>query len=303
MRGPSGGAGTRATGLRSTGAPFVPFGRKLPGAGLRSVISACAERRRLARSHRTERPGGPTHRVACSALARHSAGMCGRARLSTDASEIKLIFSIPPHRPTPNFAPTWNLAPTDPLPIVRFDAHRGERSLDVMRWGLVPYWASDIKIGYSTFNAKAEGLDARPAFREPFRRRRCLVPLDGFYEWKKLGDKRQPYAVALADRRLMAVAGLWDSWRSPQGERLRSFTIITTKPNELLAPLHDRMPVILDPRHWPAWLGEEAADPAQLRTLLAPYPADDMAIWPVGPRVGNVKNNDPSLIEPDAAPA
>src|SRR5580704_4101779 len=123
-------------------------------------------------------------------------GMCGRARLSSDVSEIKLVFSIPPQRPTPNFAPTWNLAPTDPLPIVRFDPRAGERSLDVMRWGLVPYWAKDIKIGYSTFNAKAEGIDTRPTFREAFARRRCLVPLDGFYEWKTVGTGKQPYTIA-----------------------------------------------------------------------------------------------------------
>lgn len=226
--------------------------------------------------------------------------MCGRARLSSDVSEIKLVFSIPPEQPAPNFAASWNVAPTDPLPVVRWDAREGARRLEVMRWGLVPYWAKDIKIGYSTFNAKAEGIDTRPAFREAFQRRRCLVPLDGFYEWKKLGRERQPYAVALADRRLMAMAGLWDSWRSPAGERLRSFTIVTTEPNELLAPLHDRMPVILAPASWPLWLGEQAADPERLKRLLVPYPANDMAVWPVSARVGNVKNNDPALAEPIA---
>ena len=111
--------------------------------------------------------------------------MCGRVRLSSDVSEIKLVFSIPPHRPTPNFAPSWNAAPTDPLPIVRFDARAGERSLDLERWGLVPYWAKNLKIGFANINAKAEGIETRPAFREAFQRRRCLVPVDNFYEWKK----------------------------------------------------------------------------------------------------------------------
>ena len=226
--------------------------------------------------------------------------MCGRARLSSDVSEIKLVFSIPPERPPPNFAASWNVAPTDSLPVVRYDARAGERSLDVMRWGLVPFWAKDIKVGFSNINAKAEGVDTRPAFREAFQRRRCLVPLDNFYEWKKLGKDRQPYAVALADRRLMAMAGLWESWRSPAGERLRSFAIVTTAANELLAPVHDRMPVILGPENWPLWLGEAPANPARLKALLVPYPADDMVIWPVDRRVGNVKNNDPSLIEPIA---
>jgi putative SOS response-associated peptidase YedK len=226
--------------------------------------------------------------------------MCGRARLSSDVSEIKLVFSIPPERPPPNFAASWNVAPTDSLPVVRYDARAGERSLDVMRWGLVPFWAKDIKVGFSNINAKAEGVDTRPAFREAFQRRRCLVPLDNFYEWKKLGKDRQPYAVALADRRLMAMAGLWDSWRSPGGERLRSFAIVTTAANELLAPVHDRMPVILGPENWPLWLGEAPASPARLKALLVPYRPDDMVIWPVDRRVGNVKNNDPSLIEPIA---
>jgi putative SOS response-associated peptidase YedK len=224
--------------------------------------------------------------------------MCGRARLSSDVSEIKLVFSIPPGQPTPNFAASWNVAPTDSLPIVRWDARSGERGLDLMRWGLVPYWAKEIKVGFANINARAEGIDTRPAFREAFQRRRCLVPLDSFYEWKKLGPDRQPYAVALSDRRLMAMAGLWESWRSPDGERLRSFAIVTTRANELLAPLHDRMPVILDPACWPLWLGEAPGDPDRLKALLAPYPPQDMIAWPVDKRVGNVKNNDPSLIAP-----
>jgi putative SOS response-associated peptidase YedK len=226
--------------------------------------------------------------------------MCGRARLSSDVSEIKLVFSIPPERPPPNFAASWNVAPTDSLPVVRYDARAGERSLDVMRWGLVPFWAKDIKVGFANINAKAEGVDMRPAFREAFQRRRCLVPLDNFYEWQKLGKDRQPYAVALADRRVMAMAGLWESWRSPDGERLRSFAIVTTAANALLAPVHDRMPVILGPENWPLWLGEAPANPARLKALLVPYPADDIVMWPVDRRVGNVKNNDPSLVEPVA---
>ena len=136
--------------------------------------------------------------------------MCGRVRLSSDVSEIKLVFSIPPHRPTPNIAPSWNVAPTDPLPVVRYDARAGERSLEVMRWGLVPFWAKDIKVGFSNINAKAEGIEGKPAFREAFQRRRCLVPVDNFYEWAKTATGKQPYAIALADRGLMALAGLWE---------------------------------------------------------------------------------------------
>ena len=224
--------------------------------------------------------------------------MCGRVRLSSDVSEIKLVFSISPHQPTPNFAPSWNVAPTDPLPVVRCDTSAGERSLDVMRWGLVPFWSKDIKVGFANINAKAEGIESKPAFREAFLRRRCLVPVDSFYEWKKTPEGRQPFAIALTAGGLMALAGLWENWRSPAGERVRSFAIVTTRPNELCAELHNRMPVVLGPEKWPAWLGEEPADAQQLKAMLAPYPSDEMTCWPVSSRVGNVKNNDRSLIEP-----
>src|SRR5215472_10048048 len=192
--------------------------------------------------------------------------MCGRVRLYTDVSEIKLVFSIPPHRPTPNIAPSWNVAPTDPLPMVRYDTKASERSLDIMRWGLVPYWAKDIKVGFANINAMAESIDTKPAFREAFARRRCLIPFDCFYEWKKLGKDREPFAVGLADRRLMALAGLWENWRSRAGERVRSFTIVTTTANALLASIHDRMPVILTPEKWPTWLGETKAYAEQLKS-------------------------------------
>jgi putative SOS response-associated peptidase YedK len=224
--------------------------------------------------------------------------MCGRARLSSDVSEIKIRFAIPPGRPAPNFAASWNVAPTDPLPVVGFNPKDQERGLNVMRWGLVPFWAKDINVGFANINAKAEGIETKPAFREAFQQRRCLVPVDNFYEWKKTATGKQPYAIALADRKIMALAGLWETWRSPAGERIRSFAIVTTTPNELCAELHNRMPVVLAPDAWPAWLGEEPAELPELKALLAAYPSDEMIAWPVSPRVGNVKNNDASLIEP-----
>jgi putative SOS response-associated peptidase YedK len=223
----------------------------------------------------------------------------GRTKLEGDISEIKIAFRVPPDYPTPNFAPSWNVAPTDNLPIVRYDAKAGHRTLDLMRWGLIPYWAKDIKIGFSTINAMAETVDTKPVFREAFKRRRCLVPIEAFYEWKKLGPKeKQPYAIALADRSIMGLAGLWETWLSPAQETIRSFTIITTTPNELCAQVHNRMPVILPPEVWAVWLDEEPVEDATLKGLLSPYPGERMTMWPVDKRVGNVKNNDPSLIEP-----
>src|SRR5215472_5047461 len=143
--------------------------------------------------------------------------MCGRVHLSSDVSELGLVFSIPPHRPRPNYAPSWNAAPTDLLPLVRYDRRAGERSLDMLRWGLVPYWAKDINVGFANINAMAETVDTKPAFREAFQWRRCLVPVDNFYERKKTGAGKQPYAIALADRRRMALAGLWENWRCQRG--------------------------------------------------------------------------------------
>ncbi|HEY2539661.1 MAG TPA: SOS response-associated peptidase, partial [Stellaceae bacterium] len=180
-------------------------------------------------------------------------------------------------------------------------AKAGQRSLDMLRWGLIPYWAKDINVGFANINAKAEGIESKPAFRKAFELRRGLVPVDSFYEWRKTGTGKQPYAIGLADRGIMALAGLWENWHSPAGEWVRSFAVITTQQNELCAALHNRMPVVLKPEVWPAWLGEQPTAVDDLRAILGPYPADEMICWPVSPRVGNVKNNDPSLIEPIAA--
>jgi putative SOS response-associated peptidase YedK len=201
----------------------------------------------------------------------------------------------------PNFPANWNVAPTEQLPVVRYDTKAGERSLDMLRWGLVPFWANDLNVGFANINAKAEAVETRPAFREAFQRRRCLVPVNSFCAWKKIRTGKQPYAIALADRGLMALAGLWENWRSPAGEWIRSFAIVTTEPNELCAELHNRMPVVLKPEFWPVWLGQEPAVPSDLKALLAPFPSEEMTCWPVSARVGNVKNNDPTLIEPIAA--
>ena len=195
-------------------------------------------------------------------------------------------------------APSYNVAPQQFQPIVRLNRETGQRELTVMRWGLVPNWSKDAKIGFSTINAKGETIASSPTYREAWQRRRCLVPADWFYEWQKIDAKtKQPYAIALQDDSLFAFAGLWERWKDrATGGRLETYTIITTDPNELVEPLHNRMPVILKPAHYERWLAP--ADPAHLPVdLLRPYPAEEMKSWKVSRAVGNVNNNDPSLIE------
>jgi putative SOS response-associated peptidase YedK len=175
----------------------------------------------------------------------------------------------------------------------------GERRLVALRSGLIPFWAKDAKIAYSTINAMAETVATKLAFRDAFARRRCLVPADAFYEWKKLdAETKQPYRFIIRDGSQMVFAGLWERWNDPaSGEVVRTFAIITGKPNALCAPIHNRMPVILDPVDFPAWWGETAATPDELQAVLRPYPAERMEAYPIGPRIGNVNNDDATLIE------
>jgi putative SOS response-associated peptidase YedK len=220
--------------------------------------------------------------------------MCGRAKLPEDVSEIKLDLKIDWDE-LGDYRPRWNAAPTTNLPVVI--SKNGERILTQMRWGLVPSWAKDIKIGHSTFNARADGLDTRPAFRNAWRAgRRCLVIADGYYEWRD-ADK-QPFAVALGNRGPMTLAGLWDCWRTPEGALLNSFAVITTAANALLKPLHDRMPVLIPPDCWAAWLGEAVPSTGAINAMLKPYPSEAMAFWRVDRRVGNVRNDSPDLFAP-----
>ena len=220
--------------------------------------------------------------------------MCGRAKLPDDVSEIKLDLKIDFDQ-IGDYQPRWNAAPTSKLPVVV--ATGGSRTLTLMRWGLIPSWAKDIKIGYSTFNARAESLTTRAAFRGAWQAgRRCLVLADGYYEWRD-ADK-QPFAVALANRGSMTLAGLWDAWRSPAGETIKSFAIITTRANALLALLHDRMPAVIAPDRWGDWLGENSIAASELESLLRPYPGNAMAFWAVDRKVGNVRNDSPDLFAP-----
>jgi putative SOS response-associated peptidase YedK len=220
--------------------------------------------------------------------------MCGRAKLPDDVSEIKLDLKIDFDQ-IGDYKPRWNAAPTSKLPVVVFDA--GNRILTLMRWGLIPSWAKDLKIGYSAFNARAETVQTRAAFRGAWRAgRRCLVLADGYYEWRD-ADK-QPFAIALANRGPMTLAGIWDDWRSPTGEKIKSFAIITTTANALLRPLHDRMPVVIPPDRWADWLGESSPTETAVTTLLRPYPDKAMAFWAVDRRVGNIRNDSPDLFAP-----
>ncbi len=182
--------------------------------------------------------------------------------------------------------------------MVRLNRDTGKRELSLLRWGLVPFWAKDTKIAYNTINARAEEAAAKPAFREAMKKRRCLVPADAFYEWKRLEPRtKQPFAVALKSGKPFAFAGLWESWWPKDGEALETFTILTTDPNEVMEPIHNRMPVILEPDDYDRWLNP--GDPMRLPVdLLRPYNAEPMTAWPVSERVGNVRNNNPELLGP-----
>jgi putative SOS response-associated peptidase YedK len=221
--------------------------------------------------------------------------MCGRARLSNDYSEIKIRLRFDATAPAPNLAPSWNIAPTDKMLVATYTKDR-KRVSETMRWGIIPRWAKDVKIGFSTFNARADTVMTKPAFRDAWKRgRRCLVVTNGFYEWRK--SDKQPFAIGMIDDDLMVMAGLYDEWKSPAGEKIRTCTIITTDANDAVGALHDRMPVILAERDWPKWLGEEPATDDELRALLVPCPSGRLKIWPVSKRVGNVRNNTPDLVE------
>jgi putative SOS response-associated peptidase YedK len=223
--------------------------------------------------------------------------MCGRFVQKTPLGEIRVLFET--RNPVPNAPPHYNAAPTQDLAVVRYNPQTRERALDLLRWGLVPLWAKDLSSGPKCINARGETVATNNIFRDAFQRRRCLVPADGFYEWQKAGGKTQPYAIVPEEGAIFAFAGLWERWKNPaDGSVLRSFTIVTGLPNPLTRPIHERMPVILPKAVWPLWLGETEADPDELLALLSPYPAELMRAYPISPAVGNVKNDEPGLLNP-----
>ena len=223
--------------------------------------------------------------------------MCGRYVRRSDKQRIAEYLAV--HGPSlPDFGPSWNIAPQTFQPIVRLSRDTGERELVLMRWGLIPYWAKDEKIGLRTINAKAETITTAPAFREAIKYRRCLVPADAFYEWQRINEKvKQPFAIAMKDGQPYALAGPWEKWKDRKaGTELLTFTVITTDPNAVVEPMHDRMPVIIPAKDYDRWLKADADRPPT--DLLRPFDANKMRAWKVNPKVGNVRNDTAELIQP-----
>ena len=219
--------------------------------------------------------------------------MCGRFTLTADISTLQESF---PFVEMPQgMQPHFNIAPTQPVAVVPND---GRNRLDFFVWGLIPSWAKDPNIGSRLINARAETLQEKPSFRTAFRRRRCLVLADGFYEWKQGERGKTPMYIRLASGKPFAFAGLWESWNAPDASNVLSCTIITTQPNELMATIHNRMPVILPEEAYSTWLESAEADPQRLAGLLKPYPAEQMQAYPVSPLVNSPKNDLPELIRP-----
>lgn len=227
--------------------------------------------------------------------------MCGRFTSRTPAADLAEYFGVD-EVVAPEFGARFNVAPTDETYAVATSAD-GTRRLGTFRWGLVPFWAKDVKVGAKMINARAESLLEKSAFRRPFERRRCIVPADGFYEWERAEGRRtpkQPWYITRADGTPMAFAGLWEAWRPARDaeERVRSCVIITGEPNEAVARLHDRMPVMLPATAWDAWLDADNHDVDALHALLVPAPAADLVLVPVGTAVNDVRNDGPELVEP-----
>ncbi len=219
--------------------------------------------------------------------------MCGRYTLSTPGDAVAELFRLDS---TPDLSPRYNIAPTQEAAVVRSTG--GRRALDHLRWGLVPYWAKEPSIGNRMINARSETAAEKPAFRSSLRRRRCLVAADGFFEWRRTAAGKQPYLLRLAGGGPFAFAGLWDRWVPHAGAAIESFTILTTRPNELVGAIHDRMPVILPPRDHELWLDPGEARPQRLAPLLRPFSAAEMTVFPVPSLVNRPANDTPECIEP-----
>jgi putative SOS response-associated peptidase YedK len=223
--------------------------------------------------------------------------MCGRFTLRSRLNLLLQQFALDSHEDRDLLDPRYNIAPTQDVLAVRSRA-AGQRELARFRWGLVPSWANDLKTGARMINARAETIASKPSFTAAFKRRRCLIPGDGFYEWRKTGQAKQPYLIELADGGLFGFAGLWESWQPERGPTIESCTIITTAANNLMRELHERMPVILSPRDYEAWLDPDNSDCDGLLKRLDAYPGDHMRTTPVKSFVNHVRNQGPECVEP-----
>lgn len=217
--------------------------------------------------------------------------MCGRFTLSQPVEAIASIFQL---SEIPKLEPRYNIAPTQLVPTLH-KSERDERQFQMLRWGLIPSWAKDPAIGNKLINARAETVAEKPSFRSAFRHRRCLVIADGFYEWRRQDGKKQPFYFRLHDGQPFAFAGLWEHWQDSMGEVIDSCTIITTEANEILQPIHDRMPVILNPKDYDLWL-DPVEKPEQLQQLLQSYSSTEMTSYPVSTKVNKPTNDTPELI-------
>ncbi|MCB9420256.1 MAG: SOS response-associated peptidase [Ardenticatenaceae bacterium] len=223
--------------------------------------------------------------------------MCGRFALIVSGEAVAEQFEL---ADTPFLAPRYNIAPTQPVAAVRLGPHSGQRELTHFHWGLIPSWAKDPSMSARMINARAETVTDKPAFRAAFKRRRCLIPASGFYEWQQIGGGKQPMFIQAQDGGLLALAGLWETWHTPDGGEIDSCTILTTAPNELMASIHNRMPVIIEPADYDLWLypGDRPEDGLH---LLRPYPARKMAAYPVNTHVNSPRNDDARCIQPLAS--
>jgi putative SOS response-associated peptidase YedK len=217
--------------------------------------------------------------------------MCGRYASFLPPELIARLFGT--KNALPNLKPTWNMAPTMDAPVIRRHPESGQRHLDLLTWGFIPSFTKSLKQARRPVNARAETVTTSPMFANAFARRRCLIPAAAFYEWQAGPAGKTPFAIARTDGDPMAFAGVWEGWRSPEGDIIRTFAILTTTANTLMSVLHERMPVILEPADWAGWLGEAEADPV---AMLRPLPDAALRIWPVDKQVGNVRNDGPNLL-------
>jgi putative SOS response-associated peptidase YedK len=219
--------------------------------------------------------------------------MCGRYAITSAPEAIRALFRYPEQ---PNFPPRYNVAPTQPIPIVRL--YEGKRQFALVRWGLLPSWVKDPKTFTLLINARGESVIDKPAFRAAMKYRRCLIPADGFYEWKPVAGRKQPYYVRLKSGAPMALAGLCETWVGPNGEELDTAAIVTTRANGLLAPIHERMPVIVPPEAFDLWLNCAEVDAETAAALIAPAPEDALEAYEVSTAVNRVANDNAKLLEP-----